>query len=29
VSFEIVPGSAVLVENSDDAPESAAPAKTN
>jgi hypothetical protein len=29
VSFEIVPGSAVLIEDSDDAPESAAPAKTN
>ncbi|MBS1804977.1 MAG: hypothetical protein JST28_16585 [Acidobacteria bacterium] len=29
VSFEIVPGSAVLVEDSDDAPEAATPAKAN
>jgi hypothetical protein len=29
VSFEIVPGSAVLVEDSDDTPEPAAPAKAN
>lgn len=29
VSFEIVPGSAILVEDSDDAPEAAAPAKPN
>lgn len=29
ISFDIVPGSAVLVEDSDDAPENAAPAKTN
>jgi hypothetical protein len=29
VSFEIVPGSAVLVEDSDDAPETAAAAKAN
>jgi hypothetical protein len=29
VSFEIVPGSAVLVEDSDDAPETAAPGKAN
>jgi hypothetical protein len=29
VSFEIVPGSAVLVEDSDDAPETASPVKAN